>query len=233
MKVCNFDVLKESEDGQYIAEECGKAEGELMTLDMVMDFSNYHRTFRRYPFCKPASCEPSDIIKYYDYITKFFTGELSGEEQIDDDFANVERKLSITESTVNSCDETANFKASMKQMNGKVLAKTCRWLKNRPVHWKKKYCEKTTGFGGYSPAVEVCPSSCCACEEDSDNVFLKKTRIDEKGFLKIESKTCEWLSKASESAKNNHCSKKAASYAGGFPPAYIACPETCGLCPFE
>ena len=70
MKVCDFGTLVDTEEGKAIFEMC-EDKGEMMFLDMALDVSNYHRTFRKFPYCKSPVCEASDIVKYYDYVTKW------------------------------------------------------------------------------------------------------------------------------------------------------------------
>lgn len=213
VKVTNMEDYTEE---VAIIEDLCDGDNTIGHLDIVINMPLYHRTFRRYPHCQPPTCSSDDIGKLYAYMSSV----ISEMEPVD---------IDIHLATINSCDETAFNKASMKKKNGNVLAKSCKWLKKRPDSMKEKFCMKNA-LGGYKSASEVCPSTCCACKEESSDVFLKKSEFSSDGTLSLIKKDCAWLQSVSESVKTLHCEKSQTSYVGGYPPAYIACPETCGNC---
>lgn len=221
MKVCNMETAMKKEGNEVFLDLCQDAGGEPYPIDIVMGFPGYHRTFRKFPFCKPDSCTRFDIKLFFDYIGSIFMGDEDGEQS---------GKIEFKESISSSCYETPNSEAAIKQKKGKVVAKTCQWLKNRPKKMKKKICDKKKGSGGYGSAREVCPSTCCACVEDGDNVFLKKFSIGNDDSLRIQSKDCTWLQNASKNVQKSQCKKVNKFYVGGYPSAYVACPKTCGGC---
>ena len=218
MKVCNIENVLSKKENEYFVDMCKDAGGALYPIDFIMDFTGYHRTFRMFPFCKPDSCKPSDTKLLFDHVFSSFIeddGEKSG-------------KFEIKGSFYNSCDEKTNSEVAIKQKKGKVFAKSCKWLKNRPKKLKNRICSKKKGLGKYGPAHMVCPLTCCTCPENGDNEFLRKFGIDKHGSLRILSKDCAWLQNASKNIQKAQCKKMTESYVGGYPPAYLACPQTCG-----
>lgn len=229
VKVCDMTAPVFEEEYSNITSVCNLAGGTIYPLDITAQAPFMLRTVRRYPFCKHQTCNDADVKNYYDFISTFFTEE-HGEDIDDGQEMPFLSAIEFKKSLVNSCDETVFHRASMKKVDGEVVAKTCKWLKKRKADVKDKFCKKKNGLGGYKSASEVCPSTCCSCQEDGDNIFLKKMSMDNDGEIKIETRTCEWLQNAPSKAKETQCSKEESSYVGGYPPAYVACPETCGGC---
>jgi hypothetical protein len=75
---------------------------------------------------------------------------------------------------------------------------------------------------------DACPSTCCHVVEDPQNVFLRRKLINAQGIMTAQVQSCEWLDGQSQGTKTTLCKKKAGF--DGYSPAYVACPETCGLC---
>ncbi len=190
--------------------------GTLFDMDITLDAPYYHRTYMKLAYCKPQQCTSNEILALYGYYSYLFQN--SG---IDVKFYS---------SVSNACDEIVSDRALMKKNNGAALAKTCKWLKRRSGEIKAKYCKKDFSLEGYEPAKKVCPSTCCVCEENEDDLFLKKAELDEDGKLMIIPSSCRALSEISEKNRQFHCTKTSASYIGGYPPAGTACPQTCGTC---
>ena len=207
----------------------GEKEGrKIIPMQLSLGTAFYHRTFLKYPYCMDTDvCTTSDIDKWYEYITSVVEENLSF--YYEEDLFDIEMKTSLK----NSCDEYVSDKAFMKQYKGKATIKSCKWLKRRPESLKSKYCNKKVGSDDYEVAGVVCSSTCCNCKEESSNVFLKKWEIDDEGTLIYVTKTCNWLKSKSEEVINLNCGKSAASYIKGYPPAYVACPETRGFCGSE
>ena len=218
LSVCRMEKYKDEQAS--IAEACeGGGLGTILPLDVRFDTIDTHVTLTRYPQCVPETCTNDEIMLYYSFVSQMIA------EESEDIYYHFQK------STINSCDEYNRDRAFMKKVGGKVVDKTCKWLKNRPDALKKdKFCKKTVSFGEYGPARDVCPITCCACEEKGENLFLKKAQKNEAGLLKIVHKDCNWLKSIPEENRRFHCDKKAASYLGGYPPAADACPETCGTC---
>ena len=110
----------------------------------------------------------------------------------------------------------------------KSVFKDCKWLKNRPLEKRQQHCAKASS--GYATASEACPSTCCHHSEDGSNIWLKKkARYNADGVMKSEvSKDCDWLKGQSLDDITKYCKKNA--FSESSVPAYVACPETCGLC---
>ena len=195
--------------------------GSLYDMDIAVSMPYMHFTFMKYPYCQPSACTADEITSYYAWMSQMFSSGEDGMETF---------QVSFDPSVKNSCEEIVSDRAIIKKQKGKALTKTCKWLKKRPSVLKEKFCSKSITMDGYLPAKDVCPSACCLCEEDSDDEFLKKTQLDNDGFLVVKKETCGWLSGISESNRKFHCGKSAASYIGGLPPASVACPQTCGTC---
>ncbi len=162
-------------------------------------------------------------MKYYNFIGNVFGGNY------------VDWKIYKSISSINSCDEEMKNKATMRLIGGTPQVKSCRWLLNRKRKRKKKlYCNKNFKADDMEPARVMCPATCCSCKERSDNLFLKEASVSYDGFLTIEQENCSWLQQASAEARKQHCNgKEVATYIGGYPPAHISCPETCGNCDFK
>ncbi len=217
--------MKNDEEYDTVSSLCtDEMGGEVADMTMVASFKYFHRTYFKYPYCKSNLCTVDDIAKQYDFISYMFSGGTTTDKEefihfaLDDD---------------NSCDEIASEKAFIKKKpNGSVFAKSCKWLHKRPSALKKdKICSKSLSMDGYQPAKEVCPATCCTCEEKDKNTFLKKDQMDwDTGLMKISKKTCRWLRKTSAQAREFQCGKSTSSYIGGLPPARISCPQTCGVC---
>ena len=213
--VCRMQKFKEEQT--QIAEACEVGGGTILPLDIRFDAKDAHLTLTRYPQCVPETCTNDEVMVYYDLVSK----EVAKETDV---------YYHFQKSTINSCDEYDRDRAFMKQYNGTIVDKSCKWLKRVSDFDKNKYCKKNFSFGDYGPAQDVCPVTCCVCKEKGENLFLKKADKNEDGFIKIIHKDCNWLKSIPETNRRFHCDKKAASYLGGYPPAADACPETCGTC---
>lgn len=208
-------------DNLCTSEEIG---GELYPLDITFNNEHTHRTIRRYPFCKPKTCKDSDVQKYYDYISGYFSGENYR--------YNNGLKAKFKKATVNSCDENTSEKAFIRKRAGKNMNRTCEWVSKRTAKKRRKYCSRMYGADGFEPAKKVCTSTCCTCEEKSDNIFLREAYFKD-GYLKTRTRTCQWLKDASKRTRKRQCAKKDRLYTGGiggYPTASLVCPETCGKC---
>lgn len=106
----------------------------------------------------------------------------------------------------------------------------CKWLRKQPFDVRVGAC---TISPEVSPKVAlfVCPSSCCVFREEPSNMFLKKVDVIEGVEVPTMAK-CKWLSKKSEKVKKRYCKKDHTYFTPEFTlsPAYVMCPETCGLC---
>mmetsp|Transcript_8612 Transcript_8612/g.10797 ORF Transcript_8612/g.10797 Transcript_8612/m.10797 type:complete len:441 (-) Transcript_8612:108-1430(-) len=219
--VCQMTDLKQ--EYELITNLCETTyEAKIMPFDMMLSVPFYHRTLRRYPVCLPNACSLSDALLYYGYMASMYE---SGATTY---YPGLEIDVDFNLSLKNTCDENPKDKAFMKQYNGNLAIKSCKWLKRRPEDLKMKYCNKKAGAAGFEPAGAVCPSTCCLCEETDDDVFLKKMSVGTDGSVTLEKKTCSWLQTLPADKVEFHCGKTAASFVGGLPPAAAACPQTCG-----
>jgi len=99
--------------------------------------------------------------------------------------------------------------------------KNCKWLARLPLKKRSNLCMMNEAPEGYLNAHEACPSVCCLRPENPDDSFLASPK---------QVQSCEWLAKL----KNEDKLKKICRFtkvAEDVGPAFLACPETCGLCP--
>ncbi len=143
----------------------------------------------------------------------------------------------VYEDVITAGHETPRDKFLFKiRPNGALLLKPCKFLAKRDDVTRSQLCDgeiETNGFafgGEISMAAEACPSICCLIPEDPDNTWVKKKESIEDFVVKpAVVKTCDVLKGLSDAAIERSCKKNFFSdYANS---AYIACPETCGLCP--
>lgn len=57
-------------------------------------------------------------------------------------------------------DPTAVFLKNIRRKDGKVMKKTCKWLKNRSDKQQRRFCRGTLATQGYKPAKDVCTDIC-------------------------------------------------------------------------
>jgi hypothetical protein len=217
---------------------CEERGGSGMDLHLTLDAPYFHRTYLKHPFCKSSYCSTNDIHLYYDWISGMMSGEHGsefedGEEESHDDEHEGEEEINfeirISGEPFNTCAELVSDRAFYKSQNGEAKSKTCRFLSTRSEMKRAKTCSKNKGSGGYSPAKDICPSTCCNCAEHEDNEFFNSFKF-KKSKMVLKHNTCGWLKNQTNEMVSKICDKKSASYIGGYAPASIACPHTCGKC---
>lgn len=156
------------------------------------------------------------------------TGEFSFVYDVDD--------LAIEVPTIDVETPNDRFFMRMKE-NGEIVTKPCKFLAKKEASFRSRICSLDAPDNlpaGIAMASAACPSMCCTIAEHPSTNWLKKketTKIDDKGtisFIGAEIETCEWLKTRNDRLIQRFCSKKAFSDEANT--AYIACPETCGIC---
>ena len=204
-----------------ITEICESEElgGSIFPLNIVYDSENQHRTFLKYPYCKPSTCSNTDIDGWFDYLLKTNAKKIGGNNNV-----------SIKHARKYSCSEDGNALAVMKKEKKKVLVESCDWLRNRPNSRIDKYCRSKSSTREYQPANKVCPLTCCTCSEGKDDIFLKQiTTTDAGKKLKLVTKTCGWLQNVNQETRKYLCNNSLPPF-GGYSDAKTICPNTCGVC---
>ena len=222
-----------------IQSSCDSLGGQVFPIDVFMNAPFFHRSILKYPLCKPSSCDANDIKALANLMASMGSAELYYGAKPKQGEGEGDAEIEIRPSLSNSCNEFVNEKAFIKKggkperkKNSGVKARTCRWIAQRPADKKAKYCDKVDdGDSKFGVASEICPTTCCSCAEDANNQFLKSLWIGDDGTTNVVTRDCAWLqSIKNESKRNKYCKKRNAAYVGGLPPAYVACPETCGMC---
>lgn len=110
---------------------------------------------------------------------------------------------------------------------GKVIIRSCSWLKNQVPNKITNICRKRTKYGrkngeNYAPAQVTCAQTCQTCEECYENP--KSRFILPSG----KQKTCRWLSKImNEDRKASLCENEGNNV---WPGTYDICPQACEEC---
>ncbi|GFH50279.1 predicted protein [Chaetoceros tenuissimus] len=110
-------------------------------------------------------------------------------------------------------DEKFFFKTNKK---GKDLYKSCKWLGNKPLNGRNKFC-------GKDAVASICPSTCCECGEDPNTQFVKKVKQGSPVIW-----ACGDLAAQDASIITAVCDKNAIFE--GYASVTGSCPETCGIC---
>lgn len=217
-KICN--MAKFQPDHEKISQLCESKEydGTILPLNVAYNAKNFHRTFAKYPYCKPSSCTVYEINGWYQYLIRAHRRQTETNDEI-----------VIQHNAPNSCDENEDDKALIKKHSRKVKIESCGWLQNRSEALKSRYCRKKNAMQGFQPAHKVCPRTCCRCIEDKKDTFLRKFRVSKGGKLKLITKTCEWLQQVDEEIRRTICKKGLPEFEGYFS-AKNVCPSTCEIC---
>jgi len=114
--------------------------------------------------------------------------------------------------------------------NNDIVKQKCKWLRNQKVKVRKEACSVPPEPAA-EVAIKVCPSSCCVFKEVSSSTFLRK--VDVGGDVVPITQTCKWLSRKPENVIKKFCKRNKSFPAYAVSPAYVMCPETCGICDSE
>lgn len=101
--------------------------------------------------------------------------------------------------------------------------KNCKWLARVSPKKKDQLCKMNSAPEEFLNPFEACPSVCCFRPEIPEDSFSVNPRVV---------KTCEWL----EKFKDKERVKKMCRFSkvvNGVGPAFVVCPETCGICPVK
>lgn len=196
---------------------------EPVLMNMVGDCGDGPRTLSNVPFCvsqefKDGTGEGENVFELsqiYDGDGCTLTGHFSDSETI----GNAPERIE---------DPNQSFFFRTNPKNGNVITKPCKWLKDRNLGKRESLCENDDAPEELLTPSDACPSTCCHAVEDPQNVFLRRKVINDKGIMTANIQSCGWLEGQSQGTITTFCKRKVAF--DGYSPAYVACPETCGLC---
>jgi len=127
------------------------------------------------------------------------------------------------------CMDGSVFLEKYKKKKDKIITRECSWLAEKPNKWVK-YCFNKWMFKRdpktdelYAPPHMACPMTCHFCSEC--NEYFKFKFFYKKKNNKSLLKTCDWLSKKSQSKRKKICSSKDSD--GVYPSADVICPLAC------
>lgn len=217
--VCDLSTIGEASDPpvdiQAVCEENGGRFEDLHLFGKMYDPEervNIEMELHHYPYCIHDSCAEGEGVEYGDFLI-----ELAAEIDID----------TVLHEEEDHCDEDMNDMFYLRLKDGEPFEKRCKWLRRRPLEKRMKICARDNYPDGAVPAYEACPTTCCECGEDPQNMFLKKKqKID--GVMTPFPATCAWLSRLPMGKRKKYCKKNGRDF--DLPNASSACPETCGVC---
>jgi len=215
---CKFDegVTCNLQNRVYeLAPHCSRLGGNTIALNVKVQ-CGYEEVLKvkNVPLCVGQSCDESMINVMNDMVADMVDG--------------CSIRLIIPH-RMDTCFENPTDKFSAVEENGKFKTKSCKWLQERPLAIRQKFCQNNE-----SSALDVCPLTCCACESEKWNLFLKRKQTvpGEDGNMRLVPvpKSCAWLESQGVEVKNRFCSQKRDTTLDGYEPAWKQCPRVCGLC---
>lgn len=216
----------EKEDIQEIvhSEICYVLSLEPVLMNVVGDCGDGPRTLSNVPFCVSQEFKDDigegenmfELAKSYYFDGCTLTGHLTdGETPGGEEPERIE-------------DPNQSFFFRGNPKKGNIATKPCKWLKTRNLGRRESLCENDNAPEDFLTPSDACPSTCCHNVEDPQNMFLKRKVTNNKGIPTANIQSCGWLEGQTQRAITAMCKKNVAF--DGYPPAYVACPKTCGLC---
>jgi len=170
-------------------------------------------------------CNGNNAANNWNYILGCYRGSISTTQVTSSTSFNI--PSDCTTSTSDCTDKSDMFYIKMNK-SGQPMLRNCDWLaksSNKSSICKNKVTYYENGSDSYSPAQDVCQAiceSCDACFENKKSRFYKNKKNG-----KVKTKTCTWLSKLKASSIRKNCAKTMSG--GGYSPASLQCPVTCGV----
>lgn len=152
---CNFDFSNKTDEHAIAKSACEGAGGEIFLFDLDFSASNnifgleiaFSLEITDFPLCVDEDCD--------------IDGVAAVEEGKRNEDTTWNSQAIVTPTCAESEDAIFLVKTKMKNGKKRPVKKKCKWLA-RKDDWKKiKLCKKVNSFKRFSPARDICFSTCC------------------------------------------------------------------------